>query len=64
MRLLQVTTGLNVGGAERVLLDMAGNLNPEKYEVLIYYLKTEVKKRFGLKEMIGQIEQLYELLST
>ncbi len=41
MRLLQVITGLNVGGAERMLLDMGGNLNPEKYEVLICYLKGE-----------------------
>ena len=33
MRILQVITGLKVGGAERVLMGMGGSLSPEKYEV-------------------------------
>ena len=41
MKILQVITGLNVGGAESALLDMASNLNPEKYEVLVCCLKEE-----------------------
>ncbi len=41
MRILQIITGLNVGGAQRVLFDMARNFNPEKYEVLVCYLKEE-----------------------
>lgn len=50
INLLHIVTGLGVGGAERVVLDLAKNANLDKYDVFVVSLSNRV-------EMLGEFQK-------